>query len=63
MLPAQTLDLADKRSAEKDGPYYGVFGLQWRGYVAYICGILINVVGFAGAVGTPVPIGATYVGL
>lgn len=48
-------------SAEKDGPYYGIFGIQWRGYVAYICGILINVVGFAGAVGTPVPIGATYV--
>lgn len=29
--------------------------------MAYICGILINVVGFAGAVGTPVPIGATYI--
>lgn len=27
----------------------------------YIAGILINVVGFAGAVGTPVPQGATYV--
>jgi hypothetical protein len=25
------------------------------------CGILINVLGFAGAVGTPVPIGATYI--
>lgn len=52
---------ADQASAESDGPYYGVYGIQWRGYVAYICGILINVVGFAGAVGTPVPIGATRV--
>ena len=30
-------------------------------YAAYIAGILINVVGFAGAIGTPVPIGATYI--
>jgi nucleobase:cation symporter-1, NCS1 family len=29
--------------------------------VAYIFGIIINVVGFAGAVGQPVPIGATYI--
>ena len=27
----------------------------------YIAGILINVVGFAGAVGTPVPKGAQYI--
>jgi NCS1 family nucleobase:cation symporter-1 len=37
------------------------FGVNWRGYVAYICGILPNVVGFAGACGNTVPIGATYV--
>lgn len=55
------LQVRDLYSAEKDGPYYGTFGIQWRGYVAYICGILINVVGFAGAVGTEVPIGATYI--
>ncbi|CCH46196.1 Allantoin permease [Wickerhamomyces ciferrii] len=40
---------------------YNKFGINWRGYAAYICGILPNVVGFAGAVGTKVPIGATYI--
>lgn len=48
-------------SALKTGPYYYNFGVSWRAYAAYIAGILINVVGFAGAVGTPVPIGATYI--
>lgn len=37
------------------------WGVSWRAYTAYIAGILINVVGFAGAVGATVPIGATYV--
>ncbi|KAK5170233.1 uracil permease [Saxophila tyrrhenica] len=55
------LQTRDLYSAQKTGPYYYTFGIHWRGYVAYICGILINVVGFAGAVGTPVPIGATYI--
>ncbi|PNS17834.1 Thiamine transporter isoform D [Sphaceloma murrayae] len=55
------LQIRDLYSASPYGPYYSTYGIQWRGYVAYICGILINVVGFAGAVGTPVPIGATYV--
>ena len=55
------LEIRDLYNAERDGAYYGVFGFQWRGYVAYICGIVINVVGFAGAVGTDVPIGATYI--
>ncbi|RMZ87580.1 hypothetical protein DV736_g5197, partial [Chaetothyriales sp. CBS 134916] len=56
------LQVRDLYNGEEDGPYYGVAGIQWRGYVAYICGILINVVGFAGAVGAKnVPIGATYI--
>lgn len=40
---------------------YNKIGVNWRAYVAYICGILPNVVGFAGATGDKVPIGATYV--
>ncbi|CDR42464.1 CYFA0S09e04148g1_1 [Cyberlindnera fabianii] len=40
---------------------YNKIGVNWRAYVAYICGILPNVVGFAGACGNDVPIGATYV--
>ncbi|KAF2222329.1 putative uridine permease Fui1 [Elsinoe ampelina] len=55
------LQIRDLYSADPHGPYYATYGCQWRGYAAYICGILINVVGFAGAVGTEVPIGATYV--
>ncbi|KAF7195542.1 Uracil permease, partial [Pseudocercospora fuligena] len=55
------LQTRDLYSALKNGPYYYHFGVSWRAYAAYIAGILINVVGFAGAVGTPVPVGATYV--
>ncbi|MCJ1428818.1 hypothetical protein MMC29_006729 [Sticta canariensis] len=47
-------------SAQKSSPYYFTAGIHWRGYVAYICGILINIVGFVGAIGKPVPVGATY---
>ena len=48
-------------SAQKTSPYFFAFGLHWRGYIAYICGILINIVGFVGAVGKPVPNGARYI--
>lgn len=41
--------------------YMYTWGISWRAYSAYIAGILINVVGFAGAVGATVPIGATYI--
>lgn len=55
------LQTRDLYSALKTGPYYYTWGISWRAYAAYIAGILINVVGFAGAVGTPVPKGATYI--
>lgn len=32
-----------------------------RGYVAYIAGIMVNVVGFAGEIGQEVPVGAKYI--
>ena len=54
------LQARDLYSVQKNGPYFYTWGIHWRGYAAYIAGILINVVGFAGAVGTTVPIGATY---
>lgn len=47
-------------SASKHSPYYFTFGFSWRAYTAYISGILINIVGFVGAVGGNVPIGAVY---
>lgn len=55
------LQVRDLYNAQSSGPYYYTFGVHWRGYVAYIAGILINVVGFAGAVGAKVPVGATYI--
>ncbi|KAL1837977.1 hypothetical protein VTJ49DRAFT_3166 [Mycothermus thermophilus] len=55
------LEVRELYDARKTGPYYYTWGIHWRAYAAYIAGILVNVVGFAGAVGTEVPIGATYV--
>ncbi|KAI5919483.1 permease for cytosine/purines, uracil, thiamine, allantoin-domain-containing protein [Camillea tinctor] len=56
------LEVKELYDARKTGPYYFTFGVHWRAYAAYIGGILINVVGFAGAVnGGNVPIGATYI--
>ncbi|KAI5853717.1 permease for cytosine/purines, uracil, thiamine, allantoin-domain-containing protein [Tricharina praecox] len=55
------LEVKNLYSAKRTGPYYFRFGIHWRAYVAYIAGILINVVGFVGAVGNEVPIGATYI--
>ncbi|KAI1102802.1 permease for cytosine/purines, uracil, thiamine, allantoin-domain-containing protein [Jackrogersella minutella] len=56
------LEIRELYDARKTGPYFFTFGFHWRAYAAYISGILINVVGFAGAVnGGNVPIGATYI--
>ncbi|KAF1828474.1 uracil permease [Decorospora gaudefroyi] len=52
------LQIRDLYSGKKTAPYYYTVGFHWRGYTAYIAGILINVVGFAGAIGRDVPIGA-----
>lgn len=55
------LQIKDLFSAKKNSPYYFDFGFNWRAYVAYIAGILINIVGFVGAIGKEVPIGAQYI--
>ncbi|KAG9248617.1 permease for cytosine/purines, uracil, thiamine, allantoin-domain-containing protein [Calycina marina] len=55
------LQTKDLYSARTGSPYYFTYGFHWRGYTAYICGILPNIVGFVGAIGKPVPIGATYI--
>ncbi|KEF57365.1 NCS1 family nucleobase:cation symporter-1 [Exophiala aquamarina CBS 119918] len=56
------LDLKGLYSAQKSSPYFYWFGWSWRGYTAYICGILINIVGFVDAIGTNgrMPMGAVY---
>ncbi|KAK7227296.1 hypothetical protein V2G26_015299 [Clonostachys chloroleuca] len=55
------LEIKELYDGRKSSPYYYTFGVHWRAYAAYISGILINVVGFAGAVGREVPIGAQYI--
>lgn len=41
--------VSDVYDTQRDGWYWYSYGINWRAYTAYICGILINVVGFAGA--------------
>lgn len=57
--------IKDLYSAKRTGPYYYTLGFNWRAYAAYIAGIVINIVGFVGAIreptgGQPAPIGAQY---
>ncbi|KIK52903.1 hypothetical protein GYMLUDRAFT_77689 [Collybiopsis luxurians FD-317 M1] len=53
--------VADLYDAKRDGWYWYTWGINFRAYAAYIAGILINVVGFAGATGRAVPIAATRI--
>ncbi|KAJ6120740.1 Uracil permease [Penicillium sp. IBT 18751x] len=55
------LDIKALYSASKTDPYFYTMGFSWRAYAAYLSGILINIVGFAGAVGCDVPSGAEYI--
>lgn len=55
------LDVKSLYSARNTDPYYYTLGFSWRAYTSYFCGIIINIVGFAGAVGRSVPVGAQYV--
>lgn len=57
------LEIKSLYSARRNDPYYYTYGIHFRAYAAYIAGILINVVGFVGAIdpGRKVPIGATYI--
>ncbi|KAG9236402.1 permease for cytosine/purines, uracil, thiamine, allantoin-domain-containing protein [Amylocarpus encephaloides] len=55
------LEIRELYSAKASSPYHYTLGVHWRGYAAYLCGILINIVGFVGAIGQPVPRAATYI--
>ncbi|VVT44082.1 uncharacterized protein SAPINGB_P000293 [Magnusiomyces paraingens] len=55
------LIVKDLYSFETGSTYMYKYGVSWKAYTAYICGILINVVGFAGATGRDVPIAAIRV--
>lgn len=59
------LQIRDLYTAKKTAPYYFTYGFNWRAYAAYIAGIIINIVGFVGAVREPTggpsaPLGAQY---
>lgn len=51
----------DVYSVSPTSAYMFKWGVSWRAYTSYICGILINIVGFAGSVGATVPEGAMKV--
>ncbi|KAJ6588903.1 permease for cytosine/purines, uracil, thiamine, allantoin-domain-containing protein [Mycena capillaripes] len=53
--------VADLYHSRRDGWYWYTYGINFRAYAAYIAGILINVVGFAGATGRTVPLAATHI--
>ncbi|KAG8691537.1 hypothetical protein FRC11_001841 [Ceratobasidium sp. 423] len=53
--------IADLYHTERTGWYWYMFGINPKAYAAYISGILINVVGFAGATGQTVPLAATRI--
>ncbi|KAI1436352.1 permease for cytosine/purines, uracil, thiamine, allantoin-domain-containing protein [Xylaria sp. CBS 124048] len=56
------LKVKELYDARKSGSYYFAYGVNWRAYAGYLAGILVNIVGFVGAVnGGKVPIGATYI--
>ncbi|RAK98606.1 nucleobase cation symporter-1 family protein [Aspergillus ibericus CBS 121593] len=55
------LRVKDLYSAQSDSAYRYIFGFSWHAYASYLSGIIINIVGFAGAVGRSVPVGAQYI--
>ncbi|CAI6341031.1 unnamed protein product [Periconia digitata] len=55
------LQIRELYSGKASGPYYYTWGISLRAYAAYISGIAINVVGFAGAIGRDVPIAARHI--
>ncbi|KAL4786362.1 permease for cytosine/purines, uracil, thiamine, allantoin-domain-containing protein [Aspergillus varians] len=55
------LVVRDLYRGEKDSVYRFHYGFSWQAYAAYLSGILINIVGFAGEVGRDVPVGAQYI--
>ncbi|KAE8147710.1 permease for cytosine/purines, uracil, thiamine, allantoin-domain-containing protein [Aspergillus avenaceus] len=55
------LRVKDLYTVQRGSAYRHVYGFSWQAYASYISGILVNIVGFAGAVGRDVPIGAQYI--
>ncbi|KAG1767975.1 permease for cytosine/purines, uracil, thiamine, allantoin-domain-containing protein [Suillus occidentalis] len=54
-------NVKDLYNTERGSWYWYTYGVNFRAYTAYIAGILINAVGFAGATGRTVPLAATRI--
>ncbi|KAG1840895.1 permease for cytosine/purines, uracil, thiamine, allantoin-domain-containing protein [Suillus tomentosus] len=54
-------NVADFYVTRKGSWYWYNYGFNPRAYAAYVAGIAINVVGFAGDTGTPAPAAATHI--
>ncbi|KAG2343065.1 hypothetical protein BDR05DRAFT_318414 [Suillus weaverae] len=54
-------NVKDLYNTERGSWYWYTYGVNLRAYTAYIAGILINAVGFAGATGRTVPLAATRI--
>lgn len=55
------LNVPELYSMDKEGSYWYTKGVIFRAFVAYIGGLLINIVGFAGAVGASGSSAATHI--
>ncbi|BGO94377.1 hypothetical protein NBRC10512_002075 [Rhodotorula toruloides] len=58
LVARRRVKVADLYSLEHESIYRYMYGFNLRAFAAYIAGILINVVGFAGAIGRTVPYAA-----
>ncbi|EGN92879.1 hypothetical protein SERLA73DRAFT_190478 [Serpula lacrymans var. lacrymans S7.3] len=54
-------NVSDLYETQRGSWYWYTYGINFRAYAAYISGILINVVGFAGATGQNVPLPAVRI--
>jgi NCS1 family nucleobase:cation symporter-1 len=61
ILRRGNLSIPDLYTMGKEGAYWYTSGINFRAFVAYIAGLLMNIVGFAGAVGANVSITATHI--
>ncbi|KAJ8595846.1 NCS1 nucleoside transporter family [Rhizopogon salebrosus TDB-379] len=54
-------NVADLYVTRKGSWYWYSYGFNLRAYAGYLAGIIINVVGFVGDIGIPVPVAATHI--
>jgi NCS1 family nucleobase:cation symporter-1 len=55
------LSIPDLYTMGREGCYWYTGGINYRAFIAYVAGLLMNIVGFAGAVGADVSLAATRI--